>query len=691
MLSAGVEVESWHRQYVECPRRNKTLLVLLGRGGEVTKLESIADSDRTSLRKYEVANGISFPAFNVLPLFQASTNDAKRWIDELKTEISLPDRIDQARLEKLVADVSLVCDPLWGESEKEKYNSCLVRHPATLKRILGSVPDEFGSIDELIQRAARLNAVALQEHIRQIALRGIAESPQTAKDWVNNLLVSSARILPKVSLVLELADWAGSFPYPANHKRVQAWINSRLMASGSSETRNDSGLKVDAFGLRFGEADSHEKYPEVRLAKLGGVKLRAMSDEIPCQSRYGRIGSLSFPAGKSIRQAMKDSLEWIGSPERQGRTWQDVSGACGFTKREGRKVPIPGILLAYPSVLTRDPPELATAFGGEEASDPQGVRFEKCAERVTAALNLAVRRQPETEIRVFVLTKVDRARTKVLFSRRYDAELVVTAARTWREGCNNIPDIRLNLGNHQTPWWITPEIPFPADIAKCLSVAWLGGGTRQDTVHGIGVEAGISLFMGSGGGDHMTAERALRLAIVNSAPLLLAIGQADHRRDGAFKLEQRYQRHPSLLPSMLGLLLYKLGHVKGDYMNSAPFLVGRMLALADTLHKEYCLHIRKGEVPPQLIGNALMSVALDNPVAGLARLSQRIAHYQAWANTFSGDEAGLAKWTLRQLGETACALGKHAIPQRCSDAEKAQMLLGYLARLDSVHPEREAN
>jgi len=170
------------------------------------------------------------------------------------------------------------------------------------------------------------------------------------------------------------------------------------------------------------------------------------------------------------------------------------------------------------------------------------------------------------------------------------------------------------------------------------------------------------------------------LLLTSASQLLLALGHADHRRDGGFELPARYAKHASLLPSILGLLLAKLGRMKGDYMHSAPFLVGRMLALADTLHKEYCRHVRKKEIPPQLIGNALMSTAVDNPERGLARLTERLMIYEAWANKAQGDEYRLAKWTLGQFGQVSTELAKLAVAARTSDADKAQMLLGYLAR-----------
>jgi len=115
-------------------------------------------------------------------------------------------------------------------------------------------------------------------------------------------------------------------------------------------------------------------------------------------------------------------------------------------------------------------------------------------------------------------------------------------------------------------------------------------------------------------------------------------------------------------------------------MHSAPFLVGRVLSLADLLHKDYCRLVRNNSYPPQLIGNAHLTTCLENPIRGLARLSERIAVYQAWANTVSGNESGLAKWVLSQLAEVTLELAGLPLPGHTEDADKAQMLLGYLAR-----------
>lgn len=135
----------------------------------------------------------------------------------------------------------------------------------------------------------------------------------------------------------------------------------------------------------------------------------------------------------------------------------------------------------------------------------------------------------------------------------------------------------------------------------------------------------------------------------DSGLLFVGIAGADHW--GEIREYSTEARKTALTGiSVLSIVLYKLGIKKEVYMKNAAFGIGRMLALADKLHEQYCKHVRKSEIPPQLIGNALMHTALDNPTRGLALLSERLLIYQAWATKAQGDNIGLAKWTLGQMG-----------------------------------------
>ena len=120
-------------------------------------------------------------------------------------------------------------------------------------------------------------------------------------------------------------------------------------------------------------------------------------------------------------------------------------------------------------------------------------------------------------------------------------------------------------------------------------------------------------------------------------------------------------------------------------MKNAAFNVGRLLAFADGLHAQYCkLQMkRKGDLPPQLIGNAYLPVALDNPNKAIALLGDRLRIYYAWATKVQGEEYKLVKWMLSEMGKVSAELENVSWPSMADDAAKAQVLLGYLARSKS--------
>lgn len=125
-------------------------------------------------------------------------------------------------------------------------------------------------------------------------------------------------------------------------------------------------------------------------------------------------------------------------------------------------------------------------------------------------------------------------------------------------------------------------------------------------------------------------------------------------------------------------------------MKDAPYQVGQVLALADTLHKDYCIVVRKGQLPNSLIGTSLMRRALDSPAGALADLSERILEYIRWAKVAQISSSSPqddpqriavneARKKLRQYQPLANALGACDLPKECNDVMKAHLLLGFLA------------
>ncbi|HAM50649.1 MAG TPA: hypothetical protein DCP92_08140, partial [Nitrospiraceae bacterium] len=357
---------------------------------------------------------------------------------------------------------------------------------------------------------------------------------------------------------------------------------------------------------------------------------------------------------------------------------------CDLTKRIDRA----SLLFAYPAELPQTPPELAGLFS-RSGDDSDGALFSAIAQRVTDTLKGISQGRPNTEIRIFVLAKMDKARTKVLVSRRYTANHMIDAAKRWQDGCKNIPTIKIRQFGKEKgrALWAVPLVPFPDEMVWCLNTVWLRGGkkVKKNTpeltaklIHGFSMDDILSLLLDGGHEVKRLALRAIDAMVRNFLSLVLMIGKENHSAR-VFKIDQKFAKQSLWLPSILGLLLYKI-NIEGGHMSSPAFLVGRFLSLADKLHLKYCEVVRKNSIPPQLVGNALMSTALQEPVKALSMLSQRILPYQAWANTLKeGEEIGLVKYFLKELGELSDKLRELDIPLQSTEEDKAQMLLGYLA------------
>ena len=672
----GIAVEDLHPNFKSCPKY-LTYWVYLNEQGSVAGISPVPSEQVQVYRKWEKANGVSFPAFNMPPIFKAESAETQEQIKGFKRCIEKGVAVSAGEFKSAVD----ACQVLWDEEvvnkrgvgsqpTMEKLTGCLTKPIVDIAAHLNDAPDNCKAITQLISRTKQAKAATFKEQLARVLLQKIHNEPNT--DLIDALFYHSGKTPTNFQIILELAD-RNRFEYPANHQVVQRWMNQKFLGSSSKSYRSD----LDAFGCNATGQDS--KYPPVGFKNaLGNVILRAMNQESPCQARYGMIDFHSFPAGEEVRRGMKGALEWLGSVERKGKTWCDLS----------RRMEKPMLLFAYPSAIPEDLPDLAGMMGDieDDNSEADEEQFIVLSEKVTAALQGGTTETIDCEIRVFVLAKMDKARTKILTSSRYSADHVIQSAQSWQDGCRNLPSMEVrcfgkNKGDKTI--WRMPLIPFPIEVVWCLNTVWMRQGSHAEGAHGFSVNDALCLLLGEGFELRQTAGRALGTLVRNSSTLLLALGQA-HVLGAVLKTDKKYAKQSRLLPSILGLLLHKLGHMKGEIMASPAFLVGRFLNLADSLHLEYCKGVRKGSVPPQLVGNALMATALETPEKALSMLSQRVLPYQAWARTVKeGDRLGLVKFFLKQLGEISEQLRDVSMPQRSSDADKAQMLLGYLARVES--------
>ena len=123
-------------------------------------------------------------------------------------------------------------------------------------------------------------------------------------------------------------------------------------------------------------------------------------------------------------------------------------------------------------------------------------------------------------------------------------------------------------------------------------------------------------------------------------------------------------------------------------MSEAAFMLGQLLAVADVVHVGYCADVRKGDVPPKLLGNSVLTVAQSNPVKALALLGRRWSPYWAWAKRVDMDKAKREKnWAVMRGAAHAARAAELSrdlhgqLPERTDDTFRAELLLGYVAGL----------
>jgi hypothetical protein len=676
LKAAAIRPVSWHRNFKPCPKY-RTYYLFMSHAGVIEGATRIEDpSEITALRKYEIANGLSFPAFNMLPVVSVQSDEARATHKRIEKLLKSA-KVDLDELGHLLHLLMGESVSLWTESETRKLKACLLDVPQKLSELIGKAPPVFDAWNTLLTASSKLSECIddIPDMLVNTVLSMARRAPDKAFEFLEDVLATTAPEgkAKRVSVVLEMVDRL-SYDRPANHPEVRAWVNQRLIAVGSTDT-GSSETSTDAFGTVYSVTDDKARFPAARLPILGNVILRAMSDESPCQRRYGKANAASFPMGVDIRQDLKDALEWIGAEERRGQTWQDVSDVSG-----GRA----GVLFAYPETMPNLSMECAGIFAGAVSGD-QEATFSAVAKRVVDALKLIVRERPDAQVAVFVLVKIDTARTKVLMSRHLQAEALMDSARAWGDGCLNIPPVFLRMYDRNDGKRLQVGVPFPTEVARILKTEWNMDCSRSIVSRSEEIRDAFDLFIGGEDAGRAAAVRVLAFMTSKGTWPLLELGHADHLNRNLAGPILKDREIVSLMPAVLGLCLSKLGIERGDYMRSTAFLVGRLLAMADLLHKEYCLDVRKGSIPTQLVGNALMPTALENPQQALARLSDRIYVYKSWVDkSYSSKEPGekyaLARWAVKQMGLVSQELSEQEVPTRTNEADKAQMLLGYLSR-----------
>ena len=201
LLTSGVEFTDWHPNFKKCPKSGMTCFIYLNEHGDIEDISfPEPDFDITTIRKWEKANGCSFPAFNVPSLFKTQNDETASEINQLKRDLKRGNPIASEVLNKVMEN----CVNNWDSTALSSVNRCLTRATSEIEEQLGTIPAEYSSINKLLQRAKRLNAeVFYQQLNNQLLQKGNVNINMDILD----MLFQTSNTGKKFQVVFEIRDW----------------------------------------------------------------------------------------------------------------------------------------------------------------------------------------------------------------------------------------------------------------------------------------------------------------------------------------------------------------------------------------------------------------------------------------------------------------------------------------------------
>ncbi len=668
---ADIATEHTHPKYKMIPKVTKKApcIHIILDNGQLYKIESIEMEQTAEIRKYGSNQG-TFPALNLAPLYRLTDEVEKRTISDL---------IEGKTTNFNIQEIRRICrENNWGKKFGNKYRISMQDVPREMNGLFQKTGTIFQPLQKLTgETEAFAEAENLHRELEHAAFamleqkKGISLALQilfylgkpgksVEEDYGTLSVVMDCRALIQAGLSVATA----AFTSMLNQKLLEADAAARTVAVEKES---------DAFGYVF--APLEEPMPTVKLAAGFEVSLRTMFRGQPCQSRYGRIENATYPISKEMRFKLQSALAWISAAEHKGITWISTD------KDEA--------LFAYPETLRKNMYSMVgfcRRQGTEEerAESETGDKIRKKAQFESAAeafiSELQKTKQADTDpmserIQYFVLRKLDKARTKVVYTYNTTPAEIEHSSERWSLGCQNLPAFLFGK----------PATLFPLEVSDILNLIWRQDGkASSDKFKPIPRYYGIQLLFGAELPEIRRNLYVLMNNVINLAPYLGKAGFARNGYDGSQVVLLRQTQNTLALT---GLLLYQLEIRKEKYMQEFPYLFGQLLKVSDALHEIYCKVMRDNDIPNTLAGSGLYVSGAEQPYKTLAVLGQRMNPYIAWAKRYctgdiqkKGEESWRAGWYLSLYERIATQLyAAWGNQNRFNEEEKAQYFIGYLA------------
>lgn len=669
---SGITTEHTHPKYKLIPKVTKKApcVHIVFDEGQIYKVQTVEAEQAAEIRKYGSNQG-TFPALNLAPLYRLTEEAEKKMVSDL---------VEQKTTDFCIEEICSFCRVNnWGKKFSNKYRISMREVPNELAGLFQNAGITFPALQQLRKEAENFaNPAILHRELERIAFemleqkRGIAFALQVLF-YLEKPGKSAEKDYGTLSVVLDTKKLIQEGLSTATVRFTNA-LNKKLMEADRAAKKETEKEEIDAFGEVFEPLE--QPMPTVKLAAGFEVSLRTMFHGQPCQSRYGRMENATYPISKEMRLKMQAALAWLGSSEHERFTWISTD------KDEA--------LFAYPETLQKNMYSLVGFLKRQntkknkddsktERSDGSEARFENAAKIFISELWKT--KQPGTDpmserIQYFVLRKLDRARTKVVYTYNTSPAEIEYCSEQWALGCKNLP--LFSFGQ--------PATLFPLEVSDILNRVWKQDGKpAADKFKPFPRYHGMKMLFGR---EQAAVSRDLFTLMSNVANLPPYLGKTGIVRRGTdvSQMMLLYQIWKTL--ALTGLLLYQLKNRKEKYMQEFPYLFGQLLSVSDALHELYCKVVRDNDVPSTLAGSGMYVAGMERPYKTLGVLGQRMNPYIAWAKSYrtkgiqeKEKESWRAGWYLSLYERIATQLWENWNSKiRFNEEEKAQYFIGYLAK-----------
>lgn len=540
--------------------------------------------------------------------------------------------------------------------------------------------------------------------IAEVVSRLLTELDQVAQDdWLE---VASALLIGRPKGDDWKCDGALLFDAMGGCRPIYHFAVAEAVSAGLSGESGDRPPQTGHRCALTGETTQlvTGNFPQPTLPELGQTWLYAKNREIPANRRYRRVGFEAIAVGERTAMDLQGALTILVEPRRKNVTWRPIP-----SESQGRD-----LLLAYVEAVPDMPVvELLTEddLSMEERGDAGAMSiglFRERTSRLLATIEGRAYGDPDANhVRIIIIRRVDPANRKVVHAGAPSVGELHRAAVAWADGEANVPPwlvLPVPAKGQRSPRLLSPPHVAPLGLIALSKKLFIRSGTQIQEVVGLPAAEAFSAFLApistAGQAAGASTLRWLKLLLVRRTSLVSGTAHILHGPDGPTGM--RFNHLEVLLTiSLLGVFLHKLSRDWRVYMTGEAFKLGQLLAAADVVHAGYCADVRKGALPPSLLGNQVFAMAQTNPTTALATLCRRWKPYAGWAKqatrergktqeliTTSGREEQQRGWAIRrairfarEMAPLANELGSTLVNCKVDDVFRAELLLGYIAGL----------